>query len=173
MAFRKPNHQALAVGLIIALAVVFFAPALVKSGSAIVGSPKGDGPHMFYPHRVFASGEILRGSLPLWNPFVFCGHPFHAEGQGAILYPLNLALVFFSPTLAYNLSALLHFAGMGVFFFLYLRAIKLSLTASLFGALVYLFSSGPISRLYAGHQTIWPCLMIVPAMVSRACSSSA
>ena len=161
--YRTVFSDGLAVALILGLTVAFFVPALLQGGSAVVGSPMCDALTMFYPLRAFANEELQCGRFPLWNPCVFCGHPFHAEGQAAAFYPVNLLLAFLPAAWSMNLLALLHFAGAGVFFYWYLREIGLAAFASLFGALVYCFSSGPVARFYAGHYTIIPFLALVPA----------
>ena len=48
-----------------------------------------DGIAQYYPWRFFAAESIRDGVLPLWNPHQFCGTPLLANGQSAVLYPLN------------------------------------------------------------------------------------
>ena len=154
-----------AIACIAALGVAFLLPVILAALDSVAGSPKCDAVSMFYPLRSFATAELQSGRLPLWNPYVFCGHPFHAEGQGAVFYPVNLVLSLLPPGLAMNIFAVFHFIAAGLFMYLYLKAHGLAQTASLFGALVYMFSSGPVSRLFAGHYTIIPFLALVPAFL--------
>ncbi|MCX7013178.1 MAG: YfhO family protein [Candidatus Sumerlaeota bacterium] len=162
---RAPKLTAHTIALVglIALAIAFFFPALLKINSVVVGQASCDAPSMFYPLRDFANRELQGGRLPLWNPYVFCGHPFHAEGQGAVFYPVNLLLAWLPPAAAMNVFALLHFIGAGLFFYLWLREMGLGVFAAWFGAAVYMLCSGPISRFYAGHYTIIPFLALAPA----------
>lgn len=44
------------------------------------------------PYRAFAANCLQHGTFPLWNPYTFCGMPFFAELQTAVLYPTNLLL---------------------------------------------------------------------------------
>ena len=53
----------------------------------------------FYPWRSYAGASISHGSIPLWNPYQFCGAPFLANSQSAVLYPGNL-LFYILPTKA-------------------------------------------------------------------------
>jgi len=154
-----------AIAAIASLAVVFLAPALLSGASSVVGSVYCDALSMFYPLRSFANGELQSGRLPLWNPYVFCGHPFHAEGQGAVFYPLNLLFAPLPAALSMNLFAALHFVGAGVFFYLYLREIRIGVFASFLGALTYCLSPALVSRFYAGHYTIMPFLALIPALL--------
>ncbi len=50
------------------------------------------------PYRVFAADCLRHGIFPLWNPYTFCGMPFFAALQTAVLYPTNLLLTFFIGT---------------------------------------------------------------------------
>src|SRR5688572_6869541 len=36
----------------------------------------GDFQDQFYPFAAYLAAELRGGRLPLWNPFVFGGHPF-------------------------------------------------------------------------------------------------
>jgi hypothetical protein len=162
---RRVPSDLLAAGLLVLLAVLFFVPVLVRPLSAVIGSVECDTLTMFYPYRAFANTELQSGRLPLWNPFLLSGHPFHAYGQGAVLYPVNLLFAPLPTALALNLFALLHFAAAGLFFHLWLRALGLRTLPSLLGALAYSYSSEPIARLVAGHFTMLSPLALAPAIL--------
>jgi hypothetical protein len=157
--------------LFLLLAAAILRPALAEIRQVVVGAPStpsapfADAVRMFYPLRSFANGELQQGRLPLWNPYILCGHSMHGEGQGAIFYPLNLLLAPLSPQVAMNIFALAHFAAAGIFFALYLQACGLRRFSAFFGGFVYMCSSGPVSRLFAGHYTIIPFLALVPALL--------
>jgi hypothetical protein len=75
----------------------------------------GDFSDQFYPWTRYLAEELLAGRLPLWNPYVFAGHPFHADPQTAIFYPVGagLALLLGRGGLSYReleLELPLHFA---------------------------------------------------------------
>jgi hypothetical protein len=56
----------------------------------------------FIPSRFFWVESLKQGSFPLWNPYQFSGHPFFANPQQAVLYPLN-GLFFLLPfDIAFN-----------------------------------------------------------------------
>src|SRR5262245_48369620 len=46
-----------------------------------------DNLELFLPNLLFAHRRILRGELPLWNPFQNLGEPIHAMGIAGVLYP--------------------------------------------------------------------------------------
>lgn len=51
-----------------------------------------------YPSRVLAKRLMCNGELPLWNPYILCGFPMHAEGQISVLYPLSAMFLLPMPT---------------------------------------------------------------------------
>src|SRR5215212_7025872 len=48
----------------------------------------------FYPWRAFAATWMRQGVVPLWDPHQFCGTPFLANSQSAVLYPLHFLLLY-------------------------------------------------------------------------------
>lgn len=95
-----------------------------------------DGMAEFYPWRAFYASTLHSGYLPLWNPHQFCGTPFAANSQSAILYPLNLLFCIFPVWRAFGISVLLHLFLTGSFAYLYLRkSLTLGRSASLLGAI--------------------------------------
>ncbi len=52
-----------------------------------------------YAWKRFLVEAIQDRELPLWDPHVFAGHPFFANGQHSALYPLSLiCLLYTSPS---------------------------------------------------------------------------
>ena len=70
------------------LTLLLFSDVLF-SRSLVISAPKSDLPQLFYPLRVFAFGEMQRGHLPLWNPYVMGGVPAYGNSLYALLYPIN------------------------------------------------------------------------------------
>jgi len=62
----------------------------------------------FIPWRVHYARTLRGGEVPLWNPYQFCGAPFLANAQSAVLYPPNLIFVLFDPFWAFGVGAFLH-----------------------------------------------------------------
>ncbi len=73
----------------------------------------------FIPPRFFWVESIKHGSFPLWNPYQFSGHPFFANPQHAILYPLNGLFFLFPFDVAFNAIIILHFFLGGLFTYLF------------------------------------------------------
>ena len=84
----NPDARAL-LGYLAALAVLFYLPLLL----GLRTFPNGDFNQHFLPFSLFQRSEILAGRLPLWNPYTYAGHPFLADVEADVFYPLsNLTL---------------------------------------------------------------------------------
>ena len=107
------------------LAVLFYSPILV----GVRTFPDGDFTHHFLPFSLFHQAELLAGRLPVWNPYTYAGHPFLADPQAAVFYPVNVVgLLLTAPwrTAAARLyslevEAVLHVALAGFFTYLLVR----------------------------------------------------
>lgn len=117
------------VGLgFVGLAVLFYAPIV----AGLRSFPDGDFAHHFLPFSLFQQQELLSGRLPVWNPYTYSGHPFLADVQAAVFYPLsNLLLALSLPwtdaavrLYFLEVEAILHVALAG--FFTYLLASELT-----------------------------------------------
>ncbi|HEX5324201.1 MAG TPA: hypothetical protein VFW40_10470 [Capsulimonadaceae bacterium] len=107
-----------------------------------------DGIAQFYPWRLFAAQTWRQGFVPLWNPYEFCGTPFLANSQSAVLYPLNLLFVLLPVMYAFGASAILHLFLTGAFLYAFLRrACGLSSAPALLGAAVWQLSTWQVSWL--------------------------
>src|SRR5438876_11256766 len=152
--FPDPLISPLPLLLFIGLAVFFLAPVLFGDRALLptdflmrmspwardraAGAPPArpdqpwnpilwDAIAQFYPWRAFAAHWMRRGILPLWGPHQFCGTPFLANSQSAVLYPLHLLLLDLPAGLpvarAMSLLAALHLTLAGFLAFWWLRAL--------------------------------------------------
>jgi hypothetical protein len=103
-----------------------------------------DFPEQNFVYRLFAAVSLHQGVFPFWNPYVFSGMPFFADVQAAVLYPLNLLLTPFagadwlSPLLV-EYQIVLHIVFGGIFMFWLCRDFRCSRSASLIGAVTFMF----------------------------------
>ena len=67
----------------IAAPLVLYSPLLLKGQAFYWGTPS----LQFIPWWEFAFDSILRGEIPLWNPWVGMGAPLLANYQSALFYP--------------------------------------------------------------------------------------
>jgi len=92
------------------------------------------------PQALFVSKALRGGELPLWNPFIYCGHPFAANIQTALFYPPRflatlLGGVTAGPMLySLEIELILHILLGGIFAFLLMRELGIERGASLAAA---------------------------------------
>jgi len=147
--------------VLLALALIFFW-RIALTNLILVGV---DVFTYFTPFKAYAA-EILRaGRLPLWNPYLFMGVPFLANIQTAVLYPLNLPLIWLSAPKMVAYSIVIHIFLGGFFAYLYAR---LSLGLSPFGglvtAIVFAFSGflgAQVEHLTHLHVYVWLPLLFL------------
>ncbi len=99
-----------------------------------------------YPWRREAIRQWQEGKVPLWNPYNFSGAPLLANFQSAALYPFNTLFLIFSKETAWTILVALQPLLALFFAYLYLRSIRVSVLASLFGSVSYSIS---------GFMTVW------------------
>ncbi|HVA96233.1 MAG TPA: YfhO family protein [Candidatus Acidoferrales bacterium] len=100
-----------------------------------------------YPWRNLAITIEKQAQLPLWNPYSFAGTLLLANFQSAVFYPLNIFLFIFPFWLGWSLLVFLQPLLAGLFLYLYLRYMKLSLSSSLLGGIVFAFCGFSVSWL--------------------------
>lgn len=90
--------------------------------------------------------------VPLWDPYIFGGLPFVDAMHGDMFYPLAaLQFILSLPkALGYKLVITVFLAG--VFTYLYLRKMKMTKWAAVFGGTAYMLSGFLVSLVYAGHD---------------------
>ncbi len=72
-----------------ALVLLFFAPHLL----GLTAFPNGDFNLHFLPFSLFQQDALLGLRLPVWDPYTNSGHPFLADAQSAVFYPISNALL--------------------------------------------------------------------------------
>jgi hypothetical protein len=103
-----------------------------------------DGIAQYFPWRLYAATNLRAGIIPLWNPHQFCGAPFLANGQSALLYPLNLPFWLLPVERAFGVSAFLHLAFAGLFTYFFLVRLRLHPFAAILAAIAF-----PLNGLFA------------------------
>jgi hypothetical protein len=127
-------------GLVLACGVALLAPLLVPllTGRVFVYN---DLSWFHLPLRYLYHEALQAGDTVLWTPAIFAGFYLHGEGQGGLFHPFHQLLYrIFSLSTAFNLEVIVNYpiAFAGMYFLL--RRLRLSGTASLFGALLFAFS---------------------------------
>src|SRR6188768_2541515 len=98
-----------------------------------------------YPMAYRAADWIRSGSLPLWNPYQFAGHPFLATGSHGVLYPLNAWHLLLPTAAAIEAVTVTHVFAAGAFTYAYARALHLDFAPAATAAVTYMLS-GFIAR---------------------------
>jgi len=113
-----------------------------------------DQAYQFYPWRVYILQSLKQGTLPFWNPYIYCGTPLLAEDQPAVFYPLNILSYVFSPPDGFLFTAVarLFIAALATYWFI--RAIDGSKFAALIGAITFTFSGFMIVWLGHPHTNV-------------------
>jgi hypothetical protein len=102
-----------------------------------------------YPGAVFNHDSLLRGELPLWNPYSHCGVPWLA--QMGSWYPVQWLCYFLPLPWSENFFMLVHlwFGGFGMFWLL--RRWKLGTFPAAFAAFAFVFNGVVLSCFQWGN----------------------
>ncbi len=115
--------------------------------------------------KFFVDAVLQFGQLPLWNPYQFGGTPFIANPSSGMFYPFNLLFFLFPTDFVFGYLFILDVFLIGLFTYLFARAIQLK-TASAFVAAVTMMFSGTITaRIIAGHVIILDTILWFPLLL--------
>lgn len=153
------NHLGivLSVTAIIALAALFFAPALFTEKviwtadktnwnpwSELALSPPSSNISFspdyclsYYPRRVTISEAWRKKEIPFWNPYSFCGTPFLADIQAGVFYPINWLLIGLDPIRQFPPFLFFHMVWGAVGLFLFLRKLGVPAWCGWGGAMAF------------------------------------
>jgi Bacterial membrane protein YfhO len=138
------RHSLALLGLAALIIILYWPLFAARPGDQRSLSP-GDLTSLFYPAAVYDVQQLRQGSLALWHPDVLGGHPYLAQLQTQVLYPLRwvtalLAIVISDGNLSYTgfaaeVIAHLVIAGWGGY--LFFRRLSRSWAAGLFGGIAW------------------------------------
>src|SRR6185369_4354860 len=117
-----------------------------------------------YPWRSLGIAIEKRGELPLWNPYSMSGTPLAGTLQGAVFYPLNIFLFILPFSIGWGFLIVLQPLLAGIFLYYYLKNLKLSSLASVFGSVTFSFCGFSIAWLEWGtlvHIVLWLPLLLL------------
>ena len=93
--------------------------------------------------------QILKnGKIPLWNPYQGCGVPHIANMQSAFFYPLNIFVYLLNWKWGLFFLFFFKLYFVGLFFYLYLREIKISPPVSMVFSVSGMYMGFNLSPLY-------------------------
>ncbi|HHT9105326.1 MAG TPA: YfhO family protein [Candidatus Wujingus californicus] len=152
------------------LTLAYFHNVVIPTNYSVLSDQNTDTRHQLFYWRYFGFNTLAKGTLPLWNPYIYGGTPFVGGLQSALFYPLNLIYLILPTYIAINYSIILHVFLSGVFTYLYLRYIKLSGTnqinenavksiginrlsrpSCVIASIIFMFCAPQIFHIYPGH----------------------
>jgi hypothetical protein len=146
----------------VALLVPLFGPLL--TGRVFVSS---DLVWFHLPLRYLYQQALHAGDTVLWTPSIFAGLYLHGEGQAGLFHPFHQLLYRLMPLgMAFNLELIASYpmAFAGTFWFL--RRLRFSHTAALFGAMLFAFSG--FNLLHHSHLNMVAIVAHMPWLLAAA-----
>ncbi|MBV8084004.1 MAG: YfhO family protein [Chloroflexi bacterium] len=143
--------------------LAYFWPLITLDAGARQYVGAGDFREQFFQYHSFAASELAHGRLAQWDPYMYSGHPFQADMQTAVLYPISFANEwlhrFDFSFLALEWESVLHFGLAATFTFLLVRRLTGSTAAGLLGGLVFalggFLTSYPLDDIEVLESTVW------------------
>lgn len=153
--------------LLAGLVALFFWRILTPNPTDRAQFPPGDFTDQFYAFRLYEARAFAQGRLPLWSESYNSGHPFFADIQSAVLYPIGLANTLLNAALfgghfslfALELEALLHFYLAGAFTYLFARRLLMRAGGAGTPARVGAFVAALVFT-FGGYLTSYPSLQL-------------
>lgn len=149
----------LALAVLAVLVLLFFWRIITPRLGDRAAFPPGDFTDQFWAFRMVEARAFAAGRLPLWAEDYNSGHPFLADVQSAIYYPVGLVMTLGVVAirgadyslLDLELEAILHFILAGGFTYLLARRLLSSRPAALIAAITFTFG---------GYLTSYPPLQL-------------
>ena len=96
MSGKWDRHDWAAVALLVAVVLAFYWPLITPEADQRRSFPAGDFYDQFHAFASYKHDRLWAGEIPLWNPYTFGGHPFLADVQAAVFYPIGLLTILLS-----------------------------------------------------------------------------
>lgn len=113
---------------------------------------------LLYPAKEFSINIFKYFDFPLWNPYIFSGNPHFGSLQSGSLYPLNIIFWLFPFVSAWSIYIIIQPILTAIFTYFLLREFRLGIKSSIFGGLVFAFSSYQVVWMEygnMGHAVVW------------------
>ena len=136
-----------------------FAPWTQPTSVRPVNGLLGDQVQQLYPWRVLAHQELSRGRFPLWNPYGGGGTPLFANGQSALLFPVNLVVLWLPADVAATVAELVKPPLAAIGTALFLRVLGVGAVGCVLAGIAWAFSGPMVTWLGWPHTN---ALLMVP-----------
>ena len=117
-----------------------------RSGTAELDRPTAHNPLLLdlvlenLQWKQFLVDSVQARSLPLWNPYLFSGQPFLANGQHSALYPLTWLFFLMPAPRAFGVFIVLQLGIAGVAMYLFGRTLQANRLGAFLAGCVFQFS---------------------------------
>ncbi|PCJ57348.1 MAG: hypothetical protein COA73_10870 [Candidatus Hydrogenedentota bacterium] len=144
------------------IALCIFGELLFRTDGTLVSHALSDGSQYFTRMREFGFGELAKGNMPLWNPYIFSGTPFVGAFQTGMFYPFNLVYLVLPISNAFTTDSAWHVFLTGFFMFAWARERGLRVPAAFFAGIVLAYGGACFVRVMAGHITMLQAMSWAP-----------
>ena len=93
-----------------------------------------------YPDRQLLRDSLLKGIIPLWNPYIYSGAPFMAASDKTVWYPLSWIATILPTIEGWNLLVMIQPFLSLVFMYVFLKSLRFRIPIAAFGSFVYALS---------------------------------
>ena len=124
-----------------------------------------------YVWKTFIRDSMAAGQVPLWDPYIFAGHPFLANGQHSALYPFSILFYILPLPKAYGWFTVSQLWLAGLNMYIFARVLRQSRIGALLAGITFSLSAFFLVRVVftmvlAG--AVWlPLLLAVIEIVIR------
>ncbi|WP_119068550.1 YfhO family protein [Aggregatilinea lenta] len=155
---RRPWLSPLALAI---LTIIFLRQVILPVEAGVVLNGK-DLQEMFYPLQTFISEALKAGTLPLWNPRQFLGHPVIGNPHAALFYPLNWLVWLIGVQRGIGLVLVLHtwFGAWGMERFT--RSFGASRVGALLAGVIFSMSGWAAAHYFPGHYNLLMVFAWIP-----------
>ena len=168
-------HESLFTDKVLSCADILFAAipwnSLVPPGFHPSNWDLYDQAFQFFPWLSFCRDQIREGSIPLWNPYNYCGSPLLANGQSAVFSPFHLLFYALPFLKMFSVSACLRLFIAGFFMFLFIRSLGVGIWGSILSGLSYQTCGFLIILLNHPHSSTACFLPLLFWLTERLCQN--
>ena len=152
--------------------LLFLIPAVLITYSTVFTSGKLPGGELSdtvtqgYPFFTYTAESLQNGSLPHWNPYIFCGIPFYSSFSAPVFYPVRglLLLITGLEGMVRFLFPIQMLLG-GIFAWLFLGSIGVSRWGRIAGSIAFAATAWSNTLVYAGHGSKIVCWSFLPLLL--------
>lgn len=103
--------------------------------------------YIFHPWKTAVTESLIKGKIPLWNPYSYCGMPLMANFQTAVFYPLSVFFYIFGFIYGLKIFIAVHTFLAALFMFLYLRSKRIKTSAAAAAGFIFAFGGYLITKI--------------------------